>query len=119
MRRQSSSGTSQVSPKMEMPASFTQVSNRPNSRIAAAATCLTSSSLPTSQTTATARPPCPLISSARSRSAASLRAASTTAAPCAAAIRAVTSPMPLLAPVMTITCSARGFRVGFIAAAPS
>jgi hypothetical protein len=38
-----------------------------------------------------------------------LRAASTTRAPAVAAIRAVTSPMPLLAPVMTITCSAKGF----------
>ena len=42
-------------------------------------------------------------------SSSSLRDASTTAAPRRAAIRAVTSPIPLDAPVMTMTCSLTDF----------
>src|SRR5690606_16898719 len=40
-----------------------------------------------------------------------LRAPSTTRAPCSAAMRAVHSPMPLLALVITITCLSRGRRL--------
>jgi hypothetical protein len=48
------------------------------------------------------------------RSDSSLRAASTSRAPRLAAIRAVTKPMPLLAPVMTITWSLSFFNLYFI-----
>ena len=49
------------------------------------------------------------MSSTARASAASLRAASMTRAPRFAAIRAVTSPIPLEAPVMTSTCSSIRF----------
>src|SRR5690606_32955342 len=44
------------------------------------------------------------------------RPASTTLAPRPAAIRAVAAPMPLPAPVITMTWSRSGFRFGFIEA---
>src|SRR4051812_35467842 len=54
----------------------------------------------------------PSTAAARSRS---FRAARTTCAPCLAAILAVTSPIPLDAPVMTTTCSPIGFSLMSIA----
>src|SRR5215207_3087911 len=56
-----------------------------------------------------ASPPEALISSASRRRASSARAASTSFAPRRAASRAVTSPMPDDAPVMTTTCSSNFF----------
>jgi hypothetical protein len=58
--------------------------------------------------------PASLISSAACPIASSLRALNTTRAPCRAAILAVVRPMPLDAPVMTITCSSSGFKYTFI-----
>src|SRR4051812_21228830 len=52
-----------------------------------------------------ARPPLLLISSVRRRNASSFRAISISWAPCSAAMRAVVNPIPLVAPVTTITCS--------------
>src|SRR6266566_6929323 len=95
---------------MEIPASLIQVSNPPKRVTAASATCRTSSSFPTSATTASACPPAALISDSSCRSAASLRAASTSRAPRCAAMRAVVKPIPLDAPVITMTCSSRGLR---------
>src|SRR5437588_7579314 len=90
---------------METPALLTHVSKPPQRPAAVSAMRLTSSSRPTSATTYTASPPRELISSTRRRSESSARAATTSFAPRSAALRAVTSPMPLDAPVMTTTCS--------------
>src|SRR4051812_13384764 len=106
----SSTDTWGISPKIETPALFTQVSNRPNSATAAAATAATSCWRPTSATTGSAWPPDRRISLASSCRACSFRAARTTFAPRCAAHRAVTRPMPLEAPVMTTTCWSSGRR---------
>jgi hypothetical protein len=87
-----------------------QVSMRPKLLIARSPIRSTSSALATSAATAIAEPPFAVISSTIPWSSASSRAASTTVAPRAAAIRAVARPMPLEAPVITITCSSSGFR---------
>lgn len=106
-RRESSSATSSSFPKMDTPASFTHVSNPPNRSNAAVAIRSTSSRLLTSAVTATALGP---SSDATRWTASVLRAASTRPAPCSAARRAVASPIPLLAPVITMTCSRIGLR---------
>jgi hypothetical protein len=90
-------------PKIDTPALLTHVSKPPSSRAAVRATRSTSAGTPTSAGTALAVPPAAPISAASASSAAALRAVSTSRAPRAAAIRAVTSPMPLDAPVMTTT----------------
>src|SRR5215213_2410648 len=90
---------------METPALLTHVSMRPKRSSAVSATRRTSSCRPTSAATWTASPPCEFISSTSRRRASSARAATTSFAPRRAASRAVTSPMPLDAPVITRTCS--------------
>src|SRR4051812_25497067 len=73
-----------------------------------------SSRLPTSAVTATASQP--VLSCARraaiSFSVSVLRAASTSFGPARAAASAVARPMPLVAPVITITCWASGLCLG-------
>jgi hypothetical protein len=64
----------------------------------------TSSSLPTSATTVATFVPCLPSSLANWSRAPPLRAASTRLAPCLAAMRAVVSPIPLVAPVITMVC---------------
>ena len=76
---------------------------RPNAATAAAASASTSRGFDTSAATWMARPPLRLMSATASRRSDSLRAASATAAPFRAARLAVTSPIPLDAPVMTMT----------------
>ena len=70
-----------------------------------------SSRFDTSVTTWIASPPEARISFSTRVSTASLRDARTTLAPRAAARRAVSKPMPLVAPVITITWSASFFKV--------
>src|SRR5919199_134338 len=94
---------------MPTAAALIQLSKPPNSCTACQAIRSTSLSRPTSAVTWIARPPFALISSAALCSASSLRAASTSAAPRSAAMRAVVRPMPLEAPVMTMTCRSNGF----------
>ena len=91
---------------MATAALLTQVSMRPNAATAAAAIDSTSCGFDTSAATWIARPPACLISLTASRRSPSLRAASATAR---ASLRgtAVTSPIPLDAPVMTTTWSRR------------
>src|SRR4051812_11147949 len=100
--------TSMTRPYIETAALFTQVWMRPNSRSAAIPICSTCGRSATSAVTAIARPPWDRISSTACSRSAALRAASTTRAPRAAACFAVTRPIPLDAPVMTIVCSDNG-----------
>src|SRR5688572_19115659 len=83
---------------------------RPKWATARSATFCSCARLETSAGTATASPPLSRICSATSASVRSLRAVRTTRAPCDAADRAVASPIPLEAPVMTMTCLAMGLR---------
>src|SRR5574338_4567 len=94
---------------MEIPALLTHVSTPPNSRTAVSPICSTASGSATSATTGVARPPIVRTSSAASCNPSSLRAARTRLAPLRAAMRAVASPMPLVAPVITMTCWSSGF----------
>src|SRR4051812_34206701 len=73
----------------------------------------TAASSETSVVTAMAVPPLAAISLVTASRSAVLRAASTTRAPRLAAIRAVARPMPLDAPVMTMTCCFRDFGRSF------
>src|SRR3954471_13887898 len=111
-RRASSSLTSSRRAYRPRPASFTQVSMRPKCSIAARASCSTCWRSETSQVTAIASPPAAVIRLTMSLSVPSLRAASTTLAPFFAAVSAVAKPMPLEAPVITMTCSFKGFSLG-------
>src|SRR5919107_2141634 len=110
----SSTGTSITRPYIDTAALFTQVSMRPNSRIASFAMRSTWSGSDTSAVTAMARPPRERMSSTTRWRSAALRAARTTRAPRLAACRAVTRPMPLDAPVITMTCSDKGRSGNFI-----
>src|SRR5512132_3611195 len=92
-----------------MPALLTQVSYAPNSEIARSLMRSTADGSATSATTWTARAPIVRTSSTANCSPSSLRAARTRLAPRRAAMRAVARPMPLVAPVITITCVLRGF----------
>ena len=78
--------------------------------MAASAICSTSPRLPTSASTAIASAPFCDRRAATSSSVSPLRAARTNFAPCSAAASAVAKPIPLEAPVMTMTCSLTGFR---------
>src|SRR5690606_21099786 len=94
---------------MDTPALFTQVSTSPYFSVAAPSMLSWSAATPTSACTASASPPSALMLSTISSSACWLRQASTTLAPWRAAMRAVARPMPLLAPVMTMTWSCSFF----------
>src|SRR3954471_21407584 len=98
---------------MDRPALLTQVSIAPNSSNAASPRRSTAFSSETSVGTATTRPPFARISSAALLRSVSLRAAITTRAPRLAAIRAVARPIPLEAPVMTMTWSLRALGLRF------
>src|SRR3954466_2402277 len=98
---------------MDRPALLTQVSIAPNSSNAASPRRSTAFSSDTSVGTATTRPPFARISSAALLRSLSLRAAITTRAPRLAAIRAVARPIPLEAPVMTMTWSLRALGLRF------
>jgi hypothetical protein len=102
-RRRSAIGTAVSRPYTATAALFTQVSIRPNSWIAVSAMRSTSSGTATSATAYVARPPALRIPSTARRRSLSLRAAKTTRAPREAAIFAVIRPMPLEAPVITMT----------------
>ncbi len=77
---------------------------RPKRPTAAAAIRSTCARSPTSATTWMASPPAALMRSTMSPSVCSLREARTSLAPSLAAASAVARPMPLEAPVMTMTC---------------
>src|SRR5438876_2688985 len=64
---------------------------------------------------ASALPPLPVSSSANDWMRSTRRAPSTTLAPCAERCRAVASPSPLLAPVMTTTFPAMSLAILFVA----
>src|SRR2546427_5543317 len=64
---------------------------------------------------ASALPPLPVNSSAKARMRSTRRAPSTTLAPCAERSRAVASPSPLLAPVMTMTFPSMLLPILFVA----
>src|SRR4051794_3533309 len=83
------------------PALLIMTSTRPYARTAASTSPFTWSRWVTSVATARALPPRPASSSASARRRSTRRAPSTTLAPCAERSRAVASPSPLLAPVMT------------------
>ena len=101
-------------PYIDTAALLTQVSMRPNSLNAAAAMASLAAGSATSATTYAARPACRQMPDVAARRSASFRAASTTQAPRLAARLAVTSPIPLDAPVITMTCSSSGLSVGII-----
>ncbi len=88
---------------MATPALLIQVSIRPQREMTVSARCRIDAGSETSQEITIARPPDVAISSASAFSAASPRAATTTVAPRDAAIMAVARPIPLDAPVITIT----------------
>src|SRR3954447_3679030 len=99
-RRQASSSVSRIESSSggEMPALLNSTSRPPKRSIAAAYIARTSSALVTS-----ARTNSPPISSACAVPPASSRSATTTCAPSAANRRALARPIPLAAPVMTVT----------------
>src|SRR3954469_876090 len=103
---------------MDRPALLTQVSIAPNSSKAASPRRSTAFSSDTSVGTATTRPPFARISSAALLRSLSLRAAITTRAPRLAAIRAVARPIPLEAPVMTMTWCLRALGLRFFMREP-
>jgi hypothetical protein len=110
MRRASSRLIWTARPKTPTAAQLTQVSMPPNCSTATSTTCATAASSLTSAVMCAAWPPAAVTFRTNSASAASSRATATTSAPAAAAIRAAVRPMPLEAPVMTMTCWFNGFR---------
>src|SRR5262249_2452876 len=97
-----------------MPALLTRTSIAPNALITAAIPASTCSSLATSMATPAAR--LPLASSSRAVASAAFRSRSAIAilAPSRAKTRAISLPMPLAAPVITATLSARRARLAVL-----
>ena len=95
-------------PQIETPALLTHVSKRPKRATVSSAILCRSSRLATSATMWMASPPCSVISLTTCWSASSLRETSTTWAPSFAAWQAVTRPIPLEAPVITMICRCSG-----------
>ena len=93
---------------MDTPALFTHVSMRPKRLTASWAASSIFCRSATSATTCNASPPSEAIRPASALSVSALRAIRTSLAPRRAACNAVVNPIPLEAPVMTITCSFRG-----------
>ena len=100
-RRKSVSDCSSRRAALPTPALLTSVSIRPNRSAAFSINLSTWVGSETSVRTASASPPCPSISPTSSRSRSSRRPAATTCAPARANSRAVSRPMPLVAPVIT------------------
>src|SRR3954468_4859842 len=107
-RRLSSSRASSRRANMPIAASLTHESMRPNVSMAVAAIRSTSARWLTSAVTDRALPPAPVMYSTAASRTGPERDASTTLAPCPAAAMAVASPIPLDAPVITMTCSETG-----------
>jgi hypothetical protein len=99
---------------MVTPALLTQVSMRPKASTATCASARIAARSATSPDCQVTRPPAALSSLAMRDSAWALREFSTTQAPRRTAARAVASPIPLSAPVMTMTCRSSGFSFTFI-----
>ncbi len=96
-------GMSSGSPFAITPTLLITMSTRPKVDSAVSASAATSSSLDTSQRALVARPPDASISAATAAARCSSRSLTTTALPRRASERAVARPMPLPAPVMTLT----------------
>ncbi len=113
-RRESSWETSSRRPYIDTPALLIHVSMRPKRATQRSAALFNSSSFATSQTAKVTSWPASVNWAASDARAFSFRATSISLAPFSAAIRAVTRPIPLVAPVRSTTCSFKGFCVKFI-----